>query len=428
MNTYMQKIKIVAKAYSVKNNFRTLFIRENDRWAFLDGYRAIGIAWVILGHCFISLQGHFGMQKWGEIISEVPAYLQWIFNGDVAVDGFLMVSAFLMSNILMRQHQLHGKLGIQVFYLSRFLRLTPAYFFALLIYYLFQNTEEKNVLFNFFYIQNFVQDYDQYFLPLSWSLAVEEQFYLLLPPFLAYVLLRSKRPFFHIASLLLASFLIRAYVIFSDEILSTTSIKGIIFDHQNFGHYFVVLYDNLYTRFGAFICGIAVAFAYRYRNKESLALLNKPYTSLITIAMMIVAIYLCWLPVLMKGFELPQEVNIFLNIARRNIVCMSAAWLLFCGLFSSKQALRFNTTMSLKLFYPFGHLLYSMYLFHYISVAFVLGNMKLNFRLFDIDFMQNFGWWMFLAFILSFMGAMLIALFSFLFIEAPIMNLRPKNK
>ena len=377
------------------------------------------------------------MDGWGKLISEIPIYFQWIFNGDVAVDGFLMVSGFLMANILMKQHQETGQLGIKIFYLSRFLRLTPAYFFALCIYYLFQNTENKIIWPNFFYLQNFVQDYSSYFLPFTWSLAVEEQFYVLLPLYLTFILLKTRHPFIHLLLLFIISLVIRAVVILNDDILREQSIKGIIFNKDHFGHYFVVIYDNLYTRFGAFIGGIAAAYAYRYKPEQSLNLLRSRMAKYLTAIAMLTALSLCLMPVLMQGFELPQSMNISLNIARRNIVCACAAWLLFCGIFAKNNlspaiahphARRFNQAMSLKVFYPFGHLLYSMYLFHYIAVAFVLGNMHLNFRLFNIDYMADFGWWMLLAVILSFIGTTMIAIFSYLFIEAPIMNLRPKYK
>jgi len=416
----------ITQAWSIKRNLRTLFFRENDRWAFLDGYRAIGIFWVILGHCAIFTQAHFGMSRWADLVSHTPVYFQWVFNGDVAVDGFFMVSGFLMSNILMKNYQEHNTLNIKIFYISRFLRLTPAYFFALFIYITFTNTDGINIWPNFFYIQNFFNDYDAYLMPFTWSLAVEEQFYLLLPAYLIFVLIKTKHPFLHISALLAVSLLIRALVILNDEVFRNQSIKGIIFNEEHFAHYFVLLYDNLYTRFGAFIGGIAVAYAYRFRHAESVAFLKTHLARYITVSAMLLALSLCFLPVLMHGFELPQWINICLNIGRSTIVCLCASWLLFCGLFNSPLARRFNKSMSFKFFYPFGHLLYSMYLFHYIAVAFVMRNMNYNFKLFNIDYMANIEAWIFLAAILSILCATLIAIFTYLFIEAPIMNLRPK--
>ncbi len=416
----------IIQAWSPKRNLKTIFVRESDRWAFLDGYRAIGILWVILGHCVITTQGHFGMEEWGRLVSETPFYFQWVFNGDVAVDGFLMVSGFLMANILLKQHQEHGRLGVKVFFFSRFLRLSPAYFFALTVFILVVDTSELNVWPNFFYLQNFFNDYDAYLMPYTWSLAVEEQFYLLLPAYLYFILLKTKHPFSHLLALLCASLLIRAWVIFDDDILRTQSIKGIIFDRDNFGHYFVVLYDNLYTRFGAFIGGIAVAYAYRFQPDRCREILSSKYAGPITTIAMLVALTLCLLPVLMKGFELPQWINISLNIGRRTIVCLCAAWLLFCGLFESNHARRFNKAMSWRGFHPFAHLLYSMYLFHYLAVGFVMRNMNYNFKLFNIDFMANMEAWMILAFTISAILSALIAICTYLLIEAPILNLRPK--
>lgn len=365
------------------------------------------------------------MEKWSQLIEQTPIYLQWVFNGDVAVDGFFMVSAFLMTNLLLKQHQEAGSFNTKLFYLSRFLRLTPVYFLTLIIYCLFAK-EHINVWPNFFYIQNFFNNYEAYALPYTWSLAVEEQFYLLLPLYLVFILLKTRQPFIHLLSLLVISLAIRAFIIINDPVFSQESIKGIIFSRENFSHYFVTLYDNTYSRFGAFIGGIAVAYAYRFKNKESLLLLQSNLAMPITILAMLLALSLCLMPVLMEGFELPQWMNILLNIGRRTVVCLCAAWLLFCGIFASTHAKRFNKAMSIRFFYPFGHLLYSMYLFHYLAVDFVMRNLNYNFRLFQIDYMAHLELWMALAGVLSILLASILACFAFLLLEAPIMNLRPR--
>lgn len=423
MNATAQKFR---EAWSIKRNLKTLLIRENERWAFLDGYRAIGIFWVILGHCFVAAQNFLGMERWADIISNAPIYLQWIFNGDIAVDGFFMFSAFLMANILMKQYQASGKMTFKLFYLSRFLRLTPVYFIALIFYSFLPGNKDDLMWPNFFYIQNFFNDYEHYFLPLTWSLAVEEQFYLLLPMYLLFILLKTKHPFLHLSSLLIASLLIRAWVIFDDDILRTESIKGIIFNDKNFAHYFVTLYDNLYTRFGAFIGGLAAAYAYRFRAEQSKAFFETKMAEIVTLFMMICALSLCLMPVLMNGFELAQWMNISLNIGRRTLVCLCAAWLLYCGLFSNRHAVRFNKTMSLKIFYPFGHLLYAMYLFHYVGVAIAFAILASFFAIFSIDYIANFILWMLVAAVLSILISACFALLIYLSVEAPIMNLRPK--
>jgi len=410
-------------AWSVKKNLSQAFIRKNERWAFLDGYKAIGIFWVILGHTILSTQDHFGLEEWSRLIRETPFYLQWIFSGDIAVDVFLMITGFLMTNILLKSYQEKKILNVKVFYLSRFLRLSPAYFLALLIVMVSVDTSGKNIWPNFFYIQNFFNDYDRYFLPYTWSLAVEEQFYLLLPAYLYFVLLKSKSPLSHLIFALLASFLIRTWIILSDDI---ENIKELVFNHEFFNHYFVAVYDNLYTRFGAFIPGVTIAYLYRYRPEASLQLVNSKLGFYITFSLMLIMVIFFAIPVYMQGFEMSHGLTLTILIVKRNVICICCAWLVYCGLFDSNNARRFNQFMSSKFFYPFGTLLYSMYLFHILAVNFVLGNMKYNFRLFNIDFMQHLELWIFFAAALSFILSTIIATITYLLIESPVMNLRPK--
>jgi|GEM_PF-1105196 len=423
MSIHLNTIK---NAWSVKKNLSQAFIRKSDRWAFLDGYRAIGIFWVILGHTIVSTQGHFGMEEWGRLISEAPFYLQWVFNGDIAVDGFLMVSGFLMTNILLKSYQEKKTLNVKVFYLSRFLRLSPAYFFAMLVVMISVDTSDKNIWPNFFYIQNFFNDYDSYFMNYTWSLAIEEQFYLLLPAYLYYVLLKSKSPISHLILALIVSFFVRTWIILGDDIVRHANMKELIFNREYFNHYFVVVYDNLYTRFGAFIPGIAVAYLYRYQPETSLRLVNSKLGFYITSSLMLIMLIFFTLPVYMQGFDMSPQLTLIMLIAKRNIVCICCAWLLYCGLFDSNNARRFNQFMSSKFFYPFGNLLYSMYLFHILAVGLVLGHMKYMFQLFNIDLIPHIELWLFFAAILSIILATVIATITYLLIESPIMNLRPK--
>jgi peptidoglycan/LPS O-acetylase OafA/YrhL len=418
----------IKEAYSLRNNLRTLFFRTNDRWAFLDGYRSIGILWVIVGHCFVSLQYLYGMEWWRETVENIPYYFQWLFNGDVAVDGFLVVSAFLMANLLMKQHQDTQKIKAIIFYLSRAMRLSPAYFIAIGVYLLIQPNalEEKSFFLNFLYLQNFESDYSKYFMYFSWSLAVEEQFYLFLPPLLMFVILKSQRPIHWFAGLFIFSLIIRTFVLLSDEILRTTPIKEIVFDNTLFGHYFVTIYDNLYTRYGAFICGIFAAYLYRYRSDSLEKFLTNKTANWLTYLSMGTILFLCLLPVLHKDFHMSYESNIIWQIFRRSFICIAVSWLLLCGLYPTKLAKRFNAFMSMRIFYPFGHLLYSMYLFHYIAVGFVMLNLNANILHFEIDIRDMLAGWMLIGIIASVFGTMVIAMISFLFIELPIMNLRPK--
>lgn len=420
--------KDIKEAYSLKNNLRTIFVRTNDRWAYMDGYRCIGIAWVIIGHCVFSLQFMYGMDWWRETIENIPFYLQFIVNGDIAIDGFFVVSAFLMANLLMKQYQESGRIKAGIFYISRYMRLTPAYFLAIGVYLLIQPSawEEKTIWPNFFYLQNFINDYDQIFMHFTWSLALEEQFYLFLPPFLIFIFFKSQKQILWLLGLFILSLLVRAYIVMNDDIIRTTPMKEIVFNTSYFEHTFVTLYDNLYTRFGAFICGIFAAYVYRFHSEEVQKFLETKTALWLTHISIFTALALVFIPVLYKNFHMLYEANLAWQIGRRNLFSFVITWLFICGLYPTHLARRLNNFMSSKLFHPFGHLLYSMYLFHYLAVGFVMLNLKANLEYLNIDIRDMFALWIFLAFFLSFIGTMIVGLISFLTVELPVMNLRPK--
>jgi len=63
LNNFPQTI---FQAWSFKRNLKTLFVRENERWTFLDEYRAMGIIWVILRQKTITTKDYFRRGKmWG---------------------------------------------------------------------------------------------------------------------------------------------------------------------------------------------------------------------------------------------------------------------------------------------------------------------------------------------------------------------------
>jgi peptidoglycan/LPS O-acetylase OafA/YrhL len=149
----------------------------------LDGLRAIAILLV--------LESHY--------LSCVPiAWLRWFAErGWVGVDLFFVLSGFLIGGVLLDKRAATNY--YRVFYLRRFLRIVPLY--AVLVlpgllvvtcglqsYFGGHSLAGQSAMGMWFcavFIQNFVWlfqlDLPNYLVP-TWSVAVEEQFYLLLPP------------------------------------------------------------------------------------------------------------------------------------------------------------------------------------------------------------------------------------------------------
>ncbi|SDS42791.1 Peptidoglycan/LPS O-acetylase OafA/YrhL, contains acyltransferase and SGNH-hydrolase domains [Opitutus sp. GAS368] len=110
-------------------------------------------------------------------------------NGRHGVSLFFVLSGFLISTLLLREARGSGGISLRKFYARRAVRLLPLYyavliFQAVLIYLFNQYSPENQALFKaklpsyIFYFSNWLPTATQGPFFHSWSLAVEEQFYL----------------------------------------------------------------------------------------------------------------------------------------------------------------------------------------------------------------------------------------------------------
>jgi peptidoglycan/LPS O-acetylase OafA/YrhL len=147
----------------------------------LDGVRGIAIAIVVAFHAF-----------------------GWPTAGTLGVDLFFVLSGFLITTLLLEEHARSGRIAILAFYVRRARRLLPA-LFALLVPFLvlglvgvvFRGSLPAMLAFGIgaalTYTSNIVVAADPSALPAAlihlWSLAAEEQFYIVWP-LLVLVLIR----------------------------------------------------------------------------------------------------------------------------------------------------------------------------------------------------------------------------------------------
>jgi peptidoglycan/LPS O-acetylase OafA/YrhL len=143
----------------------------------LDGLRAIAVGLVIVTHA-----------RW-----------PWTNNGgDMGVTAFFVLSGFLITTILVGQQQRTGRIEVLRFYRRRFIRLAPA-LAGLLVFTLafglvigWPTQWQVGIASCLAYVSNWVQVANVNIDPLghTWSLAIEEQYYLLWPAIL--ILLRGR--------------------------------------------------------------------------------------------------------------------------------------------------------------------------------------------------------------------------------------------
>jgi peptidoglycan/LPS O-acetylase OafA/YrhL len=145
----------------------------------LDILRGVAILLVLCAHSFYS-----AMQP-----------LSAIGGGGVAL--FFVLSGFLISGLLFSEYQHTGKIDVARFWIRRGFKIYPAFYVLLVLNVVVRcllpgprTSLTGAVLTNLVFLQNYVPR--TLLIPQSWSLAVEEHFYFLLPLLLV-LLIRAKR-------------------------------------------------------------------------------------------------------------------------------------------------------------------------------------------------------------------------------------------
>lgn len=154
----------------------------------LNGLRGFAVILVIIGHRF----------PLDHSINIFPL-------GSIGVDIFFVLSGFLISRILFtniidfNSNMISKKKLVRNFFLRRILRIFPIYYLTLLFLYLTKgligNSYEENILWYIFYGANYLNFFEnKWFGSLAhlWSLSVEEQFYLVWPFLLFFIIKQNK--------------------------------------------------------------------------------------------------------------------------------------------------------------------------------------------------------------------------------------------
>ena len=128
----------------------------------------------------------------------LPRQSHWLGGGFLGVEVFFVISGYLITLLLIGEHERTGRVNLGQFWLRRFRRLLPAVLTmmgAVAVYMALFNREPQgrtrgDFLGGIFYISNWYQIFvgqgytaNEAFVPFRhlWSLAVEEQFYLIWP-------------------------------------------------------------------------------------------------------------------------------------------------------------------------------------------------------------------------------------------------------
>jgi peptidoglycan/LPS O-acetylase OafA/YrhL len=145
-------------------------------------------------------------------------------GGFIGVDIFFVLSGFLITTLLLEEQAKHGRINLRFFYLRRVLRLLPAVVAMLCAVCLFLwlagdaktlSGARSGAFYTLVYVANWVRAWWPVYslepFEITWSLAIEEQFYLLWPLLLLVFLKTKARPAWLIGGLALGIVAVAAH-------------------------------------------------------------------------------------------------------------------------------------------------------------------------------------------------------------------------
>jgi len=156
--------------------------RVKERQVELDFLRGVAILSVVVCHIGLLSQRKL-LSRSGQTVVDLIANTGWM-----GVDLFFVLSGFLISGLLFREHIQYGKIDVGRFFIRRGLKIYPAFYALIIITVISFWIRNMPIDFNHLAAEClFVQNYFTGFWGHTWTLAIEEQFYLGLAIFLACV-------------------------------------------------------------------------------------------------------------------------------------------------------------------------------------------------------------------------------------------------
>lgn len=363
MKVFAGPLRQILGCFNPIQNIKPAFVRSKSRVPAIDGIRAFSMLYILITHSMVIFFRQVSPDTTG-FIENTPWYLQWILMGDKAVDVFFMISGFLIGNLLFEEQKKHNRIDLKKFYIRRWLRLTPVYWCFLLVFTYFSvaGIHKGYVAAYALYLNNFLDESHRY-IPWLWSLAVEEQFYLIFPLLLSWLLSKLHNPLIWLYFLLFSSFVIRLSILFiNPEFL--VSGKTLLVGRPGLNEaYNQALYINLHTRFGPIIMGVILAYwTTHFRSQLFSWLTAKNQLFLLTISILLFLGFL-FLPVY-KDVDLPVWLYYLFHTAHRHVFALIFGIMILLCLKPIGLSKIFNKALSTPLLYPFAQLSYSMYLLH----------------------------------------------------------------
>jgi len=336
-------------------------------WPQLDGMRSLAFMLVFFHHVSKVPAAQRVLPEL--ILRCIDSICLW---GWIGVDIFFTLSGFLITHLLLSEKKKFGSISFKLFFARRALRIWPVYY-TLLIFacvivplmqwqslnlHLYQDFLLKQFLPLTFFVGNYSLTfatnvllkftsglaYPVVFLLLpTWSLAVEEQFYLTWP-FLLKALPTPRAMYKIILILTITSLMVRAMLWYVSHYMLHMSYPIAIYYHTTLSH--------LEPLMAGALCAVTISYFPDFKQRLKPFV---PHLMALLSALVVLSLYL-----------FPDiALNTYMNIPLFTFVAFACLLLLVIALVSPAVAQGFSN----KALASFGKLTYAMYLVHMFFIA-----------------------------------------------------------
>ncbi|XP_026315720.1 nose resistant to fluoxetine protein 6-like [Hyposmocoma kahamanoa] len=414
-----KSLNTIYQSFSVYTNARRLITYKPVRGALecVDGVRALSMAWVVIGHTFITLPpvlNNLDYFEWGMSFRAI-----WITAAPLAVDTFFTLSGLLIV------YTSFGKLSnmkllnnLHLFYLNRILRMFPLLVTAILLqvgvfHYIHDGpywhtqasmTEECRVNWwsTLLYVQNYVHPMC---IPHSWYLAIDMQLHILSPLILFWVLSGKKiLAWSALIGALLLSLTASSIYNFLNNFTGTSARPVLSLEETD--RYFRNYYFNTLTRCSPFLVGMCFGYLIHFWRENNIRL-----PRVINCILWVVSIAVLWLALYacepFKNIEFDKQIyDNFVNSFMRPMWALGLGWLILAC--AEGYGGPINWFLSLRMWKLPSRLSYGIYLFHFPIQYVISGAMSQHFFFSVLNCIYNFCGQFVIAFTVSFIFTVLI--------------------
>jgi peptidoglycan/LPS O-acetylase OafA/YrhL len=406
----------IARAFSLQDNLRALLVPGPGRLAPLDGLRALSMLWVVLFHAGWYIVPYVPLPVYFELVTSRAMLPVW--RGDFGVDVFFVLSGFLIAGMLVDEQDRNGKLRIALFSARRITRLWPALAVAVLADVLLVDDRPNMVWANLLYVSNFLSIYHAA-MGWTWSLSIEEQFYLL-SPWLVVALapaspqLRAAVPLFVAVALTFVG----AEVVLRDDFHAPDAEIVLTRGIDAWARSYDLLYVKPWMRAGPLLAGIAAAYVYRLPGAmEAIARQHAPAALGFVAALVVAALATHW--PLVEGA--PRGVEVAYLATFRTAFGVAVAYVLLFSLSQHPLGVAVGRLLSARVLFPLAQISYCAYLLNPIATI------RMDRLL--APFVQSSGLPAFPVLLVADAAVTFVAaVVLHLFVERPFMALRPRGR